>query len=199
MNAIELSNIEKSYNGRKVIKDLTLDFERGKRYLIFGESGLGKTTLFNIIKGYEEPDSGRVLTFDNNIEYLFQDQLLFSNLTIRENLKIKKNKCEKTSMDTEQALRILNIYDLIDNKVNTLSGGERQRVELAGILLGEPDVILLDEPTSKLDEKNKRNLINTLNDVFRDKTLIVSSHERLFTEFDFEMVSFKEGMVRYEE
>ena len=184
MEAIKLVNISKSYEQKMVVNQLDFTFEQGNYYLLTGESGCGKTTVLNLIAGYLTPDDGEVIK-DLKVAYLFQDEMLFSNLTVSENMNMYRfGKMGIEGEDKEFFLEILaplGVAPLLKKKVSTLSGGERQRVEIGMILMSNPDVILLDEPTSRLDMENKEKLINLISTVFKAKTLIivVTIHGRL--------------------
>ena len=183
MGSIILENITKKFSDKTLFNNLNIEFENGKVYLLKGESGIGKTTLLNIIVDYTKPDSGRVINEQNlKISYLFQDELLFSNLTVKENLYIKYCAVDELDGDAwevevEKALERIGLSDLIDRKVAMLSGGERQRVQIASIMLDNPDVILVDEPTSSLDQANKNKIMTEILEIFRGKTLIIISHD----------------------
>ena len=122
---------------------------------------------------------------ETKIEYLFQDEMLFSNLTVRENMKVKygvrhkevDEQCEDLFRDI---LEKVHIGGLIDSKVAMLSGGERQRVQIANMLLSDPDIILMDEPTSKLDPENKVDIVNVITEIFSEKILVIVSHDNLW-------------------
>ncbi len=182
MASIELKNISKKFEKVTILENINFTFREGITYLIKGKSGEGKTTLLNILAGYIKPDSGSII-FDKSpkIAYFFQDEMLFSNLTVSENLFIKYCTLEKGIEDfeiiMEQILVRVGILSLKDRKIAMLSGGERQRVQLASILFSDPDILLFDEPTSKLDDKNKEAIVATIVDVFKGKTLIIVSHD----------------------
>ncbi len=182
MASIELKNISKKFEKVTILENINFTFREGLTYLIKGKSGEGKTTLLNILAGYIKPDSGSII-FDKSpkIAYFFQDEMLFSNLTVSENLFIKYCTLEKGIEDfeiiMEQILVRVGILSLKDRKIAMLSGGERQRVQLASILFSDPDILLFDEPTSKLDDKNKEAIVATIVDVFKGKTLIIVSHD----------------------
>lgn len=180
--ALKLEKLSKTFDNKEVLKKVDFKFEKGKCYVVSGESGCGKTTLLNLIAGYLEPDCGFIIKEgDVRIEYLFQDEILFSNLTVKENMFLKytclSEDLKSFENDSLRILKKFNIDDLIHRKVALLSGGERQRVQLANVMLSEPDIILMDEPTSKLDKGNKHQIIESINSNFRDKTLIIVSHE----------------------
>lgn len=180
--ALKLEKLSKTFDNKEILKKVDFEFEKGNCYVISGESGCGKTTMLNLIAGYLEPDSGCIFKEDNiRIDYLFQDEILFSNLTVKENMFLKytclSEDLKSFENDSLRILKKFNIDDLIHRKVALLSGGERQRVQLANVMLSEPDIILMDEPTSKLDKRNKHQIIESINSNFRDKTLIIVSHE----------------------
>lgn len=177
---IVLNGVTKIYDDRVVIDSVDYGFESGERYIIDGESGCGKTTLLNMIAGYVSCDKGNI-EVNSKIAYLFQDELLFSNLTVKENLLIRwcalKENIQDFGEQIKDVLTKLKIENLLDKKVNMLSGGERQRVQLSSMLLVDPDIVLMDEPTVKLDEENKAEIIKLISEAFKNKTLIIVTHE----------------------
>ena len=170
--ALEASII-KDFGSKQIHKDFQLDNE----ILIFlGPSGSGKTTILNCLAGLEKPDQGyiklnnRVLyssqdniskpTFQRKIGYIFQDYALFPHLTVLENIKYgcKEDKINKIN----QILEKFHISDLKKRYPNTLSGGEKQRTALARALMTEPDLLLLDEPLSSVDNELKTKLLKEI-------------------------------------
>ncbi|CAH8768126.1 ABC transporter ATP-binding protein [Paenibacillus dendritiformis] len=182
MSSLRLINISKQFGDKLLLDAIDFEFHAGRIYIIRGESGSGKTTLLNIIAGYIEADAGRLEMQPNTkIEYLFQDEMLFSNLTARENMYIKYRARNRDDAGftplAESTLAQFNILDLADRKISMLSGGEKQRVQLASILISDPDIILMDEPTSKLDLHNKKTIYEAIMSVFHQKLVIIVSHE----------------------
>lgn len=185
---MELINISKKFNDKQILNNINFKFDKNF-YLITGESGIGKTTLLNIIGGYLNADTGSI-KYDSklNIEYLFQEELLFSNLTVKENMLIKYLATEKNNLNNFEAictniLLKLKVENLWDEKINKLSGGEKQRIQLANILIRDPDIILMDEPISKLDKENRSDVINLIMDIFKNKIVIIISHNEIISEF----------------
>ena len=139
--------------------EVNLEASAGKIVLINGPSGIGKTTLFNIISGFYEPVSGSVTFKGKNllvippwnrpVSTMFQSDNLFPHLSIRQNLMLG---LKNFSKDIENQLNFLKIFSLIDRNSSELSGGELQRVALIKTLSREKPIILLDEPFSALDK-----------------------------------------------
>lgn len=183
---ISLRNISKNYKEKIIFNDLSYDFYFNTCYLLQGDSGIGKSTLLNIIAGYEDVDSGVIIrSNDNMIQYMFQDSMLFSNLTVMENIAIKYYaNSEITNWNIEELQKELSVIlekfkikDLINRKVHKLSGGERQRVALAGMMLTDSSILLLDEPVSNIDPENRKEIINMINEYSSGKVVIIATHD----------------------
>lgn len=145
---------------------------------LFGPSGSGKTTILSLIAGGLRPDSGsirlngRVLadahagTFEaperRRVGIVFQDQLLFPHLTIRQNLRFGQGRPLARAVDFNRVVEVLEISELLDRKPGTLSGGQRQRVALGRALLRGPELLLMDEPLAGLDEGLKGGVLDYL-------------------------------------
>jgi len=200
---LRLERLSKTFDHKEIMKTVDFEFEKGKCYVVSGESGCGKTTMLNMIAGYLEPDCGCIKKEENvRVDYLFQDEILFSNLTVKENMFIKytcfSEDLKSFEKDTLSILKKFNIDDLLNRKVALLSGGERQRVQLANVMLSRPDVVLMDEPTSKLDKENKEQIIESINSNFKDKTLIIVSHEHEEGYENVVKLKLKGGQLMYE-
>ena len=167
--------------------EVNLDASAGEIVLIGGPSGIGKTTLFNIISGFHEPVSGSVIFNGENllskppwkrpVSAMFQSDNLFPHLSVRQNLMLGIN---KISEDVQNHVHFLKIFSLIDRKCSELSGGELQRVALIKTLSREKPIILLDEPFSSLDGdmiKKASTLIQEHTKKSKSITLIISHQE----------------------
>lgn len=201
MNILELKNVNKSYDGRKIIDNLTISIPENSLVAITGKSGSGKSTILNMIGLLESIDSGSIkingnsipninsskatMLRRNTINYLFQSYALISDITVLDNLMVamefldlsKKEKNDKI----DKVLKDLDIFILKNKKVNTLSGGEQQRVALARCILKPGNLILADEPTGSLDPKMAEivfELIKYLRDKY-NKTVIIVTHDIL--------------------
>lgn len=181
---IELRSICKKFDDKVIFNDLNYKFNKNKLYVLSGESGIGKTTLLNIIFGYDNDFQGSCLIDkDIKVAYMFQDDLLFSNITVLENLKLfylaNHNDLDLFSNCVESVISKIGINDLLNKKVQTLSGGEKQRVKLAQILLINPEVILFDEPISNLDKLNIEKICSLIDSISSERTMIIVSHSAM--------------------
>lgn len=182
---ISLNNICKKYDSKIVLDNVSYTFEKDSCYLLKGSSGIGKTTILNIIGGYIESDSGTV-TFSESpkMEYMFQEELLFSKLTVLENIAIKYY-ASHTDLEwdlseiTRLSADIVSRFELetfLDRPVSSLSGGERQRVVLATMVMSDANILLMDEPVTNLDEENRTIISNLINELVPGRTIIIVSH-----------------------
>lgn len=179
---LKLENISVEFGGRLIINRLNYIFNEGI-YVIKGRSGVGKTTLLNIIANYIEPKEGHVYKNSMKVGYCFQEDLMFENLTVEENMYIKYRtlnsykgiSCSVIDLNLEK----FGIIQLKKSKVYMLSGGEKQRLKMAMLSMDEPDIILLDEPTSMLDDNNKIQMIRAIENNWTDKIIIIVTHDDL--------------------
>lgn len=178
---IELIDVCYEIENQCIFEQVNYQFDKGI-YIVQGESGIGKTTLLNIIYGYKNPSSGIIhIQERTKMQYLFQEDMIFQNLTLLENFFMK---CDaigmvEKRMEKIQALCIqYGIKDKLNCKVCTLSGGERKRAQIAMLGLEEFDVLLLDEPIANLDPQNSNIIIQLLLEM-KDKTIIIVSHQKI--------------------
>lgn len=197
---IKLKNINKSYKNKKVLRDFSLEVEDGEMVAIVGASGKGKSTLLNIIGLLDLPDSGDVIIDGNKnvkpntskankilrstISYLFQNFALVDNKSVLENLLIgvkysKGSKKEKIN-NIKSVLEKVELSGYEDKKVYELSGGEQQRVAIARIMLKPSKIVLADEPTGSLDEKNRNLVVELITKINAlGKTVIIVTHDKV--------------------
>ncbi len=179
---------------KKLIKDrpisLNIQSDTPKIYAIVGRSGIGKSTLLNIIAGLTEAETCRIeinqkvlsdqkhviKVQDRNIGYLFQDYQLFPHKIVHENIHymIEPNK------ETEQLIKHLRIENCLNQYPSTLSGGESQRVALCRVLSVKPNLLLLDEPFSSLDDETKDEGMALVKSIFKtwQIPIILVSHSK---------------------
>lgn len=197
-NVIELKNVKKSFGNKLVFDNLNLEIKKGEILAIVGESGKGKTTLLNIIGLIEKADSGDIIINNKknpsinkkdgikilreDITFLFQNFALIDEKDVKYNLQIalryvNKSRKEKNEL-IKKALKEVRLEHYLDNKIYQLSGGEQQRVAIARALLKPSKIILADEPTGSLDEKNKEIILDLLFKLRElGKTIIVVTHD----------------------
>ena len=191
---IKIENINKSYDGVQVLKNINLNIEDGEFFSILGPSGCGKTTLLRMIAGFIEPDSGAIYLGDEdiislppnkrNVNTIFQKYALFPHLSVYENvafpLRIKKVDEATIDEEVKKFIKMVGLSEHIYKKPNQLSGGQQQRVSIARALINKPGVLLLDEPLSALDAKLRQNLLIEL-DTIHDEvgiTFIFITHDQ---------------------
>lgn len=191
---IELRNINKGFDNRIVLENLNYNFYEGNSYALIGASGAGKTTLLNIIGKLEEADSGEIIVndinlnnikekdyFKNYLSYLFQNFGLIENKSIQENLMLAfiGEKISKLEMQKKmnEALKRVHLDVKLNRKIYTLSGGEAQRVALAKTILKDSPIILADEPTASVDQKNSEEIIELILSLKKEnKIIIIATH-----------------------
>lgn len=193
---LEVKNIHFSYNHLPILKDVSLCLDGPGLYTFYGESGSGKTTLINILSLIQKPLTGEMTLFNekvnfenekqiqqlrNKIAYFFQDLNLIESLTIRENLDIIS--LINGQPLSEEAIKMysksIRIYGKLDIPVNHLSGGERQRAAFLKVLVFDYPLILLDEPTNNLDSDNISTILELLDELKKERMVLVVSHSDL--------------------
>ncbi len=168
MSGLRAINLVKSYRKRQVVKEVSINVERGETVGLLGPNGAGKTTTFYMVVGLTRPEKGQVLLDDEDVtrypmhlralkgmSYLPQEPSVFRKLTVEENIIAVLETQKLTSFERKKRarslLRELNILHIKDSKAYTLSGGERRRVEISRALASSPIFILLDEPFAGID------------------------------------------------
>ncbi len=196
--SIIVKNISYSLNNNFLIKDLSFEVTNSNFGVIEGISGIGKTTLLNLIAGLKKPMSGEiilnnkilsndhefVLPENRNIGYVFQDFALFPHINVKKNILFaSKNKKSNFYL---KVIKKLNLESHLQKMPHELSGGLMQRVAICRALLMEPSLLILDEPFSNLDYENSINVQSMLKEYISENKipcLIVSHNTNLFNEF----------------
>ncbi len=164
---LELKNIQKSYEGIKVIKGINLTINDGEFVSLLGPSGCGKTTCLRMIAGFENEDAGQILyngkplkgmpAYKRPMNTLFQNYALFPHLNVFENiaygLKAKRIKNEEIKKSVSEAIEMVHLQGFDKRYPAEMSGGQRQRVAIARAIVNKPPLLLLDEPLTALDAK----------------------------------------------
>jgi lipoprotein-releasing system ATP-binding protein len=214
---IEVQNIHKSFGELEVLKGVNLTIKKGEIVAIIGKSGAGKTTLLQIIGTLDRPTKGKVLidgedvfalsdtkiaAFRNHhIGFIFQFHQLLPEFTAIENVCIPAMIAREKEADykprAEQLLRNMGLGERMGHKPNELSGGEKQRVAAARALMMKPDIILADEPTGSLDEKNKKELSDLLLQLRKEygQTILLVTHDKELAGIADRIIEIKDGVM----
>jgi len=185
--AIDVADLRKSYGGLEAVRGISLTIRRGETYALLGPNGAGKTSTIEILEGYRRRDSGmvRVLGMDpgadqrafrQRIGIVLQSTALEPELTVRETARAFASLYPKP-LAVDEVLDMVDLTSKRDQRVRSLSGGQQRRLDIALGLLGNPEVIFLDEPTTGLDPEARRKiwqLIGALTE--RGRTILLSSH-----------------------
>ena len=211
---IAIKNLSFQYEERKIIDDLSLSIKKGEKIAFVGESGSGKSTLIKILLGLLKYSQGKVrlgdmelrgICLDNlydRVSFLSQDAPVFDG-TIKENLVFDRMVPEERIRD---ALREVQLSDLVENlaeglsteigeKGTGLSGGEKQRLALARLWFQTPELVILDEATSAMDNLTEEKVMNSIMSKLKDKTVIAIAHRlNSISGFD-RIILFREGKI----
>lgn len=194
MSQIELKNISKTFENKRVLNNIYLKVKEGEMVSLLGPSGCGKTTTLKMIAGLLNPDEGEILLNGQSILSLpvekrgavivFQDYLLFPHMTVKENIgfglkmaKVKKAIIEKK---VKEMIKLVMLHGHEEKYPRELSGGQKQRVAIARALAVEPKVLLLDEPFSNLDTRLRESMRKFVCDLQRKLkiTTILVTHDK---------------------
>ena len=163
--ALRVEGVSRAFGTVEVFKNLNLEVEPGEFVAIVGPSGCGKSTLLNLLSAYDTPDQGAVRR-EGKLRMIYQQGGLFPWLTVAENIRMglrqdaksadtsgqkSDGKSAETENQLEEMLELIGLKEFRDERPHRLSGGMRQRVELGRALVGETDILLMDEPFSALD------------------------------------------------
>ena len=188
---ITVRNVSKKYGKHKAVDNISFKIDKGEIVGLLGPNGEGKSTTMNMITGYIEPTSGEIEINGYNISkkpkkakkfigYMPEGVPLYKDMTVKEfvtymaELKgVKKDKIKESVEKTLQDTWLQNVKKVL---IRNLSKGYKQRVSMAGALVGEPEILVLDEPTVGLDPKQIIEIRNLIKKLGKDHTLIISSH-----------------------
>lgn len=188
---IEISHLVKKYGDHYAVKDLNVRIEEGQIYGFLGPNGAGKSTTMNMITGYLAPTAGTVKVdgFDivkepekakEHIGYLPEIPPLYSEMTVEEYLKfaaeLKRIPGKERAAQIEKAIKTAQLEEVRKRLINNLSKGYKQRVGLAQAVLGDPETIILDEPTVGLDPRQMIEMRELIRSLKKNHTVILSSH-----------------------
>lgn len=199
-----LQNIKKEYKGTKIFENVHLTVLRGQSIAIRGKSGVGKSTLLNIIAGLEKPTSGSYVFNEldmsghslndlskvrgEKIGYISQFSPMIPNLTVLDNIRVPlwfdhKAQSKSVEKQIEEYSQIFEIKHLLPKKIEMLSGGEIQRVGVIRSLIRNPELIVADEPTGALDDETACTVLNSLNSLkSQGISILIATHSSIVAE-----------------
>jgi ABC-2 type transport system ATP-binding protein len=187
VTAIFVEELRKSYGEHEAVRGISFHINEGEVFGLLGPNGAGKTTTVEILEGYRERDGGRVdvLGFDparaerayrERIGVVLQQSQLWSNLTVRETHRLFAG-YYRNPRDVDEVIELIGLGDKRDARVKTLSGGQKRRLDLGVALVGDPDLVFLDEPTTGFDPAARRaawEMIRSLRSL--GKTILLTTH-----------------------
>ena len=187
MSAILVEGLRKSYGGNEAVRGISFQINEGEVFGLLGPNGAGKTTTVEILEGYRERDGGRVqvLGFDparaqreyrERIGVVLQQSQLWTNLTVHETHSLFAG-YYRHPRDVDEVIDLVGLGEKRDARVKTLSGGQKRRLDLGVALVGDPDLVFLDEPTTGFDPVARRaawEMIRSLRSL--GKTILLTTH-----------------------
>lgn len=185
---IELKNVTKRYGNFTAIEDMSFKIKKGEIVGFLGQNGAGKTTTMKMITGLIDATEGEILINDEKLSiksrkligYMPENTPLYQELTVKEFLnyiaELKKVEKNNRKQEVEKLIKDLGLDDVKNKLIRNISRGYKQRVSLAGALVGNPDILILDEPTVGLDPKQVIEIRNLIKSLRKKHTVLLSSH-----------------------
>ncbi len=204
MSLLEIKNLKKSFGDNVVLKDISLNVEKGEVLAIIGPSGSGKSTLLRCITDLETEDSGEI-KFDGTFGLVFQNFNLFPHHSVMKNitnapLRVQKRDKSEVFNHARDLLKKMGLEDKEDAYPCELSGGQQQRVSIARALAMNPDILFFDEPTSALDPELTGEILTVIRDLAAEHmTMVIVTHEMAFARNVADNIIFMDGGVIVEQ
>lgn len=214
---LEIQDLKKSFGQgeakTEVLKGINFSVEKGEICVLLGPSGSGKSTLLNIIGGIDSADSGYISingekTADMNektltnyrrrhLGYVFQMYNLIPNLNVKENIEVGAYLSDK-SLDIDELLKTLGLYEHRHKLPNQLSGGQQQRTAIGRAIVKNPDILLCDEPTGALDYNTSKEILKLIEDVNQKygNTVIMVTHNDAIKYMADRVIKLRDGQIR---
>jgi len=188
---IEIKHLSKHYGTIKAIKDINLSFHKGEVISLLGPNGAGKSTFMRLISGYIQASAGEVLINNYNVwneaneakkyfGYVPENTPLYTDMRVFEYIRYFANLWQISDNDFSQNMQIildnLQLTEVLNQRIDTLSKGFKHRVGIAGALIHNPQILILDEPTEGLDPNQKHQIHQFIKNYGTDKLIIISTH-----------------------
>src|SRR5712691_13313773 len=187
MVAVSVTDLHKSYGPHEALRGIDFEIETGEVFGLLGPNGAGKTTTVEILEGYRRPDGGAVsvlgedpqragLDWRERIGVVLQSSAMYQNLTVTESLALFAGYYERP-LDVDQVIEVVGLDEKRAARVRTLSGGQQRRLDLGLGLIGDPEILFLDEPTTGFDPAARRaawEVIRSLRSL--GKTILLTTH-----------------------
>ena len=177
---LQVNDLCKSFGTLKAVDNVSFSLEKGEVLAIIGPSGGGKSTILRLLNGLEQPDSGTILINerdDGTFGLVFQDYNLFPQYTVLGNIILAPKLLKHDYSHAEETLAKVGLLEKKDNYPSQLSGGQKQRTAIARALMLKPDILCFDEPTSALDPKLTEEMVNIINQMKGEQTIIIVTHD----------------------
>ena len=219
MSVISAKHIKKYFGELEVLKDVSVEVQKGEVVVLMGPSGTGKSTFLRTLNYLENPDGGEIIfdgvKLENNyrvlrdarskMAFVSQSYNLFPHMSVLKNVMyplVKIKKVEKTEAEkiATQTLKRVGLFDKLKNYPGQLSGGQKQRVAIARAIAIRPDLILFDEPTSALDPEMTSEVLSVMKELADNgTTMLVVTHEVNFANYAADRIIFMDQGVIVEE
>jgi ABC-2 type transport system ATP-binding protein len=185
--AVQVSGLRKSYGGQEAVRGITFSIDEGEVFCLLGPNGAGKTTTVEVLEGYRERDAGvvtvlgfdpqrRELSFRERIGVVLQHSETWPQVTVAETLRIYAG-YYRHPRDVDEVIQLVGLAAKRDARVKTLSGGQKRRLDLGLALVGDPDLVFLDEPTTGFDPQARRNAWEMVRGLRAlGKTILLTTH-----------------------